>query len=208
MVAASDCERCREGLVTQPANAASSLAYVAAGADLLRGPDPDRAFAWALIGVGVGSVAYHGPGGRAGRWLHDATLITMLGLMATAEVGARRGRPLPSGMAPAVASLAAVGAHPRLTEGSQAVAGAAAAVAEVARFRRSAGWRALLVGLPLWTTGATLQLLGRTDKPWCRPDSPFQAHAGWHLASAAALWARGRFTEVDVEAEAGLPGAD
>ena len=34
-----------------------------------------------LIGVGVGSVAYHGPGGRSGRWLHDATLLTMLGLI-------------------------------------------------------------------------------------------------------------------------------
>lgn len=195
MVAASDCERCRDAVVTQPANTASSLGYVVAGADLLRRPDPDRAFAWSLIGVGVGSVAYHGPGGRSGRWLHDATLLTMLGLMATAEVGARRGRALPPAMAPAVASLAAVGALPRLTEASQVVVGGAAAVAEVARYRRTAGLRALVVGLPLWTLGATLQVLGRTGQPWCRPDSWLQAHAGWHLTSAVALWSRGRFTD-------------
>ncbi|HEU0170804.1 MAG TPA: hypothetical protein VFR26_05125, partial [Acidimicrobiales bacterium] len=34
-VAASDCERCRPKLVTQPANTASSLTYVAAGAAAL-----------------------------------------------------------------------------------------------------------------------------------------------------------------------------
>ena len=55
MLAESDCEHCRPGLVSQPVNTVSSLAYVAAGADLLRRPNPDRAFAWAVISVGIGS---------------------------------------------------------------------------------------------------------------------------------------------------------
>ena len=35
----------------------------------------------------------------------------------------------------------------------------------------------------LWTVGATLQFMGRTGQPWCRPESPFQAHAGWHCSA-------------------------
>ena len=38
-----------------------------------------------------------------------------------------------------------------------------------------------------------LHVLGRTGQPWCRPGSPLQAHAAWHVVSAAALWSRRRF---------------
>ena len=48
-VAASDCERCRPGLVAQPVNAMSSLAFVATGIALVAGAD--RA-----VGAAVGSV--------------------------------------------------------------------------------------------------------------------------------------------------------
>ena len=67
--------------MTQPANTASSLAYVAAGAaalaDARRHPARDRrgarAVGWSLVAAGLGSVAYHGPGGVVGRWAHDAS---------------------------------------------------------------------------------------------------------------------------------------
>lgn len=67
-LAGSDCEQLRSGWLAQPANAFSSLAYIAVGVWLLRRPGRagfDRRFlvagAAAMVGVGVGSFCYHGP---------------------------------------------------------------------------------------------------------------------------------------------------
>jgi len=192
-VAASDCERCREGLVTQPANTVSSLAYVAAGADLLRRPEPDRAFAWAVIAVGVGSVAYHGPGGVLGKWMHDSSLIAMFGLLALTDVTTADGREMPDAAVAGVVAAAAVMAHPRTTDYVQGGVGALAVVAEARRHIRQASVREAAVSLPLMTTGLVMHILGRTDERWCRPGSLLQPHAAWHTLSAAALWTRRRF---------------
>ncbi|QGG94463.1 hypothetical protein [Actinomarinicola tropica] len=74
-VAASDCERIRDGRVAQPANTASSLAFVVAGVEILRRTGRHRrwwsAVAAASITAGIGSVAYHGPGGRIAKVVHD-----------------------------------------------------------------------------------------------------------------------------------------
>ncbi|MGN6693973.1 MAG: hypothetical protein ACTHN0_07335 [Aquihabitans sp.] len=193
LVAASDCEHCRDGLITQPANTVSSLAYVAAGADLLRRPEPDRAFAWAVIAVGVGSVAYHGPGGVAGKWLHDSSLIAMLGLLALTDVTTADGRDMPDAAIAGVVAASALAAHPRSTDYAQGGVGVLAVVAEARRHIRQATVREAAVSLPLLTTGLVLHILGRTDERWCRPDSLLQPHAAWHTLSAAALWTRRRF---------------
>src|SRR5688500_16268973 len=117
----SDCERCRPGFVTQPANTVSSLAYVAAGLAMLRGSDQtgpvrstDRALAWATVASGVGSVAYHGPGGTVSRYAHDAGLIALLGFIALSDAERLAGEQLPGGLA-VVPLVAAVGAAPRLS---------------------------------------------------------------------------------------------
>lgn len=193
MLAESDCEHCRPGLVSQPVNTVSSLAYVAAGADLLRRPNPDRAFAWAVISVGIGSVAYHGPGGRAGKWTHDASLIAMLGLLSLSDVTHAEGRPMPPAAIGAVIASAAVLAHPRTTDVAQLSVGALAVAAEARRYTRTANLRELAVSLPLLVSGLVLHVLGRTGEPLCRPGSPLQPHAGWHVLSAASLWSRRRF---------------
>jgi hypothetical protein len=193
VVAASDCERCRSGWVTQPANAASSLAYVVVGADLLRGADPDRAFAVAVAAVGVGSVGLHGPGGPVGKWAHDASLLAMLGLLAASDLTVAEGRRTPPAAIAGVVALAAAAARPRTTDAAQALAGGVAAAAEIRRFVRHGARREATVVSPMWALGLALHVLGRTGEPWCRPDSILQAHAGWHLVSAAALWARRRF---------------
>ena len=193
MLAASDCEHCRPGLVTQPANTVSSLAYVAAGADLLRRPDPDRPFAWAVIAVGLGSVAYHGPGGTLGKWAHDSSLIAMLGLLALTDLTTAEGRPMPDAAVAGVVAAAAVGAHPATTDYAQGGVGALAVLAEARRHIRGAGAREAAVAIPLMTSGLVLHILGRTGERWCRPDSLLQPHAAWHTLSAAALWARRRF---------------
>ena len=95
---AGDCERLRDGLVAQPVNTASALAYLMVGAWLVRQglrPGPARrrtvAFGLAVAAAGVGSVDYHGPGSPAARWLHDGGLYVVVGFVAFHEV-ARRGR--------------------------------------------------------------------------------------------------------------------
>lgn len=193
MLALSDCEQCRPGPVSQPANTVSSLAYVAAGADLLRRPDADKPFAWAVIAVGLGSVAYHGPGGAWGKWAHDGSLIAMLGLMVLSDATVVDGRPLPRGAVAGVAATAAVAAHPVTSDYAQGLVGALAVAAEARRHIRKASIREAAVSLPLLTSGLTLHILGRTGERWCRPAARVQPHAAWHALSAAALWSRRRF---------------
>jgi hypothetical protein len=197
VLATSDCERCRPGLVSQPANAVSSLAYVVAGAAMLRdarrsGPT-ETALGWATVAAGLGSVAYHGPGGRAGRYAHDAGLIAMLGFLALSDAERLTGGPVPGGGA-VVPIVAAVGAAPRLSPVTQAVAGLAAGIAEAARLHRTgppgATTREQRIAGPALAAGLLAQAFGRTGGPWCRPDSLFQPHALWHVLTAGALWAR------------------
>jgi hypothetical protein len=96
---AGDCERLDPGLVAQPFNTASALAYVAAGAWLVgrglrAGPGGRRtvAFGLAVTLAGVGSVDYHGPGSPAARLLHDGGLYAVVGLVAWHELVRRGGR--------------------------------------------------------------------------------------------------------------------
>ena len=86
-LAAGDCERLHDGLIAQPVNTASALAYVAVGAWLLGRRQP--LFGLAVAGAGIGSVDYHGPGSPAARLLHDGGLYAVVGLVAWHEVGRR-----------------------------------------------------------------------------------------------------------------------
>ena len=87
-IAVSDCERARPGLIAQPVNTVSSLAYCAAGAWVLRRPHTLRRLALGIsaIAAGVGSVAYHGPGGRAGKLVHDSSAAALAATIAVALV--------------------------------------------------------------------------------------------------------------------------
>ena len=70
----ADCERLHDGLLDEPVNAISSLAYVAAGVYVWR---YDRVQGGALVAAGVGSFAYHGFGGPVAHMLHDATILVL-----------------------------------------------------------------------------------------------------------------------------------
>jgi hypothetical protein len=90
-VAASDCERIRPGLVGQPANTVSSLAFVAAAVPIARRARVARSAAWAGVAAsaaveGLGSVAYHGPGGPVAKAVHDAGLVALVGTLAVARL--------------------------------------------------------------------------------------------------------------------------
>jgi hypothetical protein len=179
---AGDCERLHHGLIAQPVNTASALAYVAVGAWLagrgLRGgaagrPGPDRrrvAFGLAVAAAGVGSVDFHGPGSPAARLLHDGGLYAVLGFVAWHEVARR------------------VGPWRRRAGAPQA------------RDRRVASRDAWPVGrrrtyrlaLAAAAAGAACWWAGRSASPWCDPDRLLQPHAAWHLLGAFALAAWGR----------------
>jgi hypothetical protein len=161
---AGDCERLHDGLIAQPVNTASALAYVAVGAWLagrgLRAGDGRRpllAFGLAVGLAGVGSVDYHGTGSPAARLLHDGGLYAVAGFVAAGEVARRVRR-----------------AHP------------AHRVAWTPR--RRAAYRAALAAT---AAGAACWWAGRTASSWCDPDSLLQPHAGWHVLTGAALaaWA-------------------
>jgi hypothetical protein len=87
---AGDCERLHDGLIAQPVNCASALAYVAVGAWLVGRRRPG--FGLAVAAAGVGSVDYHGPGSPAARLLHDGGLYAVVGFVAWWEVARRVGR--------------------------------------------------------------------------------------------------------------------
>jgi hypothetical protein len=101
---ASDCEGLRSGWLAQPANAVSSFAYVVAGALLLwrsRRPSVESGVlltgAAGMIGVGIGSIAYHGPQPGWARLAHEGSVVALVLLFAgyvvrqVALVGGRRG---------------------------------------------------------------------------------------------------------------------
>ena len=76
----SDCERIVGGALAQPVLAVTSLAYVAAGMAVLswavRGRAPlAGAAAVALMAVGVGSFAYHGPQPSWAKLAHDWPIV-------------------------------------------------------------------------------------------------------------------------------------
>jgi hypothetical protein len=81
-IAGSDCERIRDGLIAQPANFVSSAAYCAVGVWVWRRGRTDGRARWKVLGVltfaaGLGSMAYHGPGGRAGKLVHDSSALAL-----------------------------------------------------------------------------------------------------------------------------------
>ncbi|HWC41682.1 MAG TPA: hypothetical protein VHK02_06825 [Actinomycetota bacterium] len=89
-LAAGDCERLHDGLIAQPVNTASALAYVAVGAWLLGRRQP--VFGLAVAAAGIGSLDYHGPGSPAARLLHDGGLYAVAGYVAWTEVARRVAR--------------------------------------------------------------------------------------------------------------------
>lgn len=81
-----DCELIREGLVAQPVNTASSLAFVAAA--VLVWPR-HRFGAVALAWIGVGSVLFHAQPSWLSSLVHDSGLV-VVGVAALAAVWSNR----------------------------------------------------------------------------------------------------------------------
>jgi hypothetical protein len=205
---AGDCERLRDGLVAQPVNTASALAYLLAAAWLARrGGRPDAAarreslaFGLAVAAAGVGSVDFHGPGSPAARWLHDTGLAAAVSFVAVhdlARLAGTRRRVVPAWAAVAGAGGVLLALAPGAGGALAGALGLAAAAGEVGAARgRRAGWSprqraAWRAGVAALAVGAACWWLGRTGGPLCDPDSPLQPHAAWHLLTAFTLAAWG-----------------
>ena len=193
----SDCEHIGQGLLAQPANTLSSLAYVLAGLLILGRAAVARpgariapaVYAVTVIGVGIGSAAFHGPMPAWGRFGHDLSIAAVLAFVIGYEVAIARGASATRGL---VMFVAITGACAVL----DAALVTGAVVAEIGASRSATG-RATADGRP-WiaiigvvTIGALLNALGRTDAPLCAPESPVQLHAVWHVLTAFVLWLYG-----------------
>jgi hypothetical protein len=198
----SDCEEIRPGLVAQPVNALSSLAYVVGGVWVAtRGVRAERpaavAFGGLLGAVGVGSVLYHGPCPPGAQQAHDASLAAALGVVVlhnTAAIGGRHH--LVRGAAQAGAAIAAalpVLPNGRFTNHVATVLGIAAVTTEALSVRRHHPRGPAAAAAGTLALGALVNVLSRTGGPLCRPNSLLQGHAAWHVLSAISLaaWARG-----------------
>ena len=198
---AADCEHIRAGRIGQPANATSAAWLTVAGAWIgWRHRHHDHAV---LVGAvvaaaGVGSVAYHGPGGRLSGWAHDATIAAMLGVISLEDIIEVRPDLAPIATPVYAVATAAVGlvlaARPDTIRAVSALLAGSALVAEVSARRRARGGagRAHRLAEGLMAGALIAYLAGRTGAPTCRPDSWIQPHGLWHTLRGAAMaaWAQ------------------
>lgn len=211
-----DCELVDGGLLAQDLNGWSSLAYVAAGALVVRSVPrhPGRSvLASALLAVGVGSLLHHGAPSGIGGWVHDVSLVALLGFVAGWHVGRLRDRAGATAAATLVtcATLGGllVAAVPGATNAVVAVLVLLAVAAEVAGAASGLGWLlpkrgALVAGMAL---GAVA--MGRSGSPLCDLGSVLQWHALWHVLSAtlALVWARAVLRPSGISSGASAPTA-
>jgi len=196
----SDCEALRSGWLAQPANAVSSLAYVAAGVWLLwRATRSGSARAMlvaagaAMVGVGVGSVAYHGPQPDWARTLHDGSIVWLALVIIGHNLWLLTRTSLRRAVLSAAPALAAVPLVPGSGAGSRlpgpvVVAGVLVAGAVLARPTITAAARVAWRRSALWMAPAlAAYVAGRTGSALCRPGLLWQPHAAWHVLSAAGL---------------------
>ena len=206
---AADCELLVDGFLAQPVNSLSSLAFVLVGvwvAVLVRyhsGAQQRLALAvgGGLALVGIGSVAFHGPGGPTADWIHDGSITALLVLIIALELANRSGwsgRQMMTGWLVVAAALMVVeGIWPDVGDGLNAPLALFAVVGVIgprSGFHRSQPRRTperpgngVATGLAMLAVGAIIMLLSRTDGPLCAPDSLVQGHAIWHLLAATGL---------------------
>lgn len=215
-MATQDCERLVEGFLVQPVNALSSLAFVLAGIGIAaagRGSLPGQrllgaSFAVALVFVGLGSLAFHGPTGTPADWAHDASISTILLLILITELGSWRGwdaRWVVVGWLSTASAIGAVeGLWASVADQLNGPLALAAVVAVIGPRWASPNHRprdqdrgAIPAAIAFLVLGAIVMLLSRTGGPLCLPDSPLQGHALWHVfaASGLGLLARGVSTD-------------
>lgn len=201
----TDCEGLRDGLLAQPVNAISSLAFAIVGAWLIgrgwRRPRGRRSytvvFGLVLASVGAGSVLFHGPQWSGSKWLHDASIAWALAFVVVYDLALARGWGPQRGLLAYWGAAAAIGLVMAVyPAGNEAVVGVLVLLAIGSEFylRRflkgadsSPGIRAAYwIAAVAFVLAAGGFLFGRTDSSLCDPDSLVQLHGLWHLLTAVA----------------------
>ncbi|HZB40628.1 MAG TPA: ceramidase domain-containing protein [Ilumatobacter sp.] len=202
----SDCEHIGQGLLGQPVNAVSTLAYVIVAVLLLwrvLGVRPRASltiYAVIVAGIGFGSVMFHGPMPSWGRFAHDLTIAAVLAFVIAFDASLVRAATVRMTLV-IFAALVGVSAvvlvvSPDASNAVVAVfvggaAGAELVVIRLASSRTTAPTPVWILGAAVLIVGAVLNGLGRTDAPFCDPDSVVQFHALWHALTAFVLWLYG-----------------
>lgn len=207
-LADADCERIGSGLLAQPVNAWSSLAFVVAAAwialqarsSLVRRTEL-LVFAVAVGSNAVGGVLYHGTRWSGSRWVHDLAILAVLAFMAAFGLARRLERRTSWMLSVYLLVVACSGALlagiPDSAYPLFALTGLGAALGELLEYRhelpalrregltaRRAARLGVVVALLL---GGTAFWIGRGGAPLCNPESAFQWHAAWHVLAALAM---------------------
>jgi len=193
------CEAVGEGLVRQPANTWSSLAFVLVAVwvafRLRRGgskrPALDRAeaslFVTSLVLVGLGSVFYHASLTFAGQVLDVSGIYLVATFVLLHRLAPRWNLPrVASALGFTVVNTALMAAQvttPSIRRPVIALLLAAALVVEGRAAREGRAW--LARGAWLISLAGLIWALDRT-RLVCLPGQAFQGHAVWHLLGAAA----------------------
>jgi energy-converting hydrogenase Eha subunit C len=185
MGAAADCESIGVGLLRQPVNSITTVAFVAAGLWIVT-VRPDRRWVGvAVVATGTGSLLFHGPMPAGAEWAHDVTLAWLL--LVVAGTGTRWEK---TTHIPGLLGLGVLFAFiPAIADPLAVVITVIALVVRI-RLDRSPHTRGALT---LLGASAIIGRLGATGWPLCDPNSLLQTHGLWHVAAAAAVvwWATG-----------------
>jgi hypothetical protein len=117
VASAADCEAVGDGVLAQPVNALTSLAFVAGGAFVagrtVRWAPEERWAGWVVAGGlaanGVGSLWYHAGPGELGHWVHDVAIVGLVAGMLVVDGAVVLRRPAREAVAWLVALVVAGG---------------------------------------------------------------------------------------------------
>lgn len=200
------CEAVVDGILREPVSAVSSLAFVVAGAVIVvaarrdrRGRDDERAssrtrsvvgFGILVAGIGLGSVAQHGPAPWWADLAHDLPLLAPLAFVTADAVADLADRPRAWWwwVVPTVALVPLIHAAPRAGDVTQAVVAGIAVAISLLRARARPGLRRPIGrALALLAIGGLTGALSDAGAPLCLPGSLWHGHAVWHVLASAAL---------------------
>ncbi len=203
------CEAFTNGLIAQPANTLSNLAFVAVGLWVLaqvrprhRGtglmathPGIATLYGWIAIGLGLGSMLFHGTMTEWGGWADLVSMYLFITFFFLYELRILLGRPARWLVAWWIGGNAVLAGFQWLADnGIGKLVFAALIVLTLATNRRVVRTGRVLrderffwAGLGTYLAGNIVWTLSRTGAPWCDPDTALQGHALWHITSAAAV---------------------